>query len=65
LIFLDEEQPKGVQALPEPALSDLVGAGPPALRRVGRVLTYRKASSIALLFPPALALLLSRDWRAA
>jgi polar amino acid transport system permease protein len=31
----------------------MVGSDPSALRRVGRVLTYRKAASIALLFPPA------------
>jgi polar amino acid transport system permease protein len=33
-------------------LSELVAADPPALRRVGRVLTYRKAAWLALLFPP-------------
>jgi polar amino acid transport system permease protein len=34
-------------------LSELFTPGPLAVRRVGRVLTYRKAATVALLFPPA------------
>jgi polar amino acid transport system permease protein len=34
-------------------LNDPAVSGPLAMRRVGRVLTYRKAATIALLFPPA------------
>jgi polar amino acid transport system permease protein len=33
-------------------LNDLVVPGPPPTRRVGRVLTYRKAAILSLLFPP-------------
>ena len=33
-------------------MSELVAPDPPAMRRVGRVLTYRKAATAALLFPP-------------
>ncbi len=34
-------------------MNDSVASGPPAVKRVGRVLTYRKAATVALLFPPA------------
>jgi polar amino acid transport system permease protein len=34
-------------------LNDSLSPGPLAVRRVGRVLTYRKAATVALLFPPA------------
>jgi polar amino acid transport system permease protein len=34
-------------------LSELSPSGPLAVRRVGRVLTYRKAATASLLFPPA------------
>ena len=34
-------------------MTELVAPGLPAVKRVGRVLTYRKAATVALLFPPA------------
>ena len=34
-------------------MNDSLAPGPLAVRRVGRVLTYRKAATVALLFPPA------------
>ncbi|MEP7113576.1 MAG: ABC transporter permease subunit [Ilumatobacteraceae bacterium] len=34
-------------------MNNPVVSGPLAMRRVGRVLTYRKAATVALLFPPA------------
>ncbi|MGZ4740408.1 MAG: CD225/dispanin family protein, partial [Ilumatobacteraceae bacterium] len=34
-------------------MNDSLTPGPLAVRRVGRVLTYRKAATVALLFPPA------------
>ena len=45
-------------------MSELAAPGLPAAKRVGRVLTYRKAAIAALLFPPTGVLALRRSLRA-